>query len=480
MASGPLEVSKINPRYFSVKNSKGIIYLTGSHVNNNFHDGLGFGKNCSKEQEEFNFDEYLAFLEEHKHNFIRLWRWEQFKGYLAFADVHLCMTPQPWLRSGAGSAKDGKAKFDLSKFNPAYFDRLRGRVIAAGKKGMYVSAMLFEGFSLSMTATPDNIEGHPFHSLNNINNVHINSIVDYQVLPLKPEIKELQEAYIRKFVDTLHPLPNVLYEVANESSGTTADSIQMPDGSVFNVPIGNTTEWQYWVINFVKQYEEQMGYDKHPIGMTFQYPVADQGKANDPLWNSPADWISPGFDEGTIPVNSRWRLDPPVNEGKKVIISDTDHYSPMDCDALWAWKSFLRGHNPILYDLGIIMGAKPIDPTIGKPSYNSLEAARYAMGDTLGIANKVNLSEMTPLGELSSTGYVLANPGREYIVLEPNETVDTFTLMLESGDYEVEWFVLKSRQKHTGENLRVDIYKAIFFEKPFQVVSPTVLYLKKK
>ena len=239
---GPLEVSKINPRYFSVKGGKDIIYLTGSHVNNNFHDGLGFGKNCSQEPEQFNFDEYLIFLEEHGHNFIRLWRWEQFKGYLPFADAHLCMTPQPWLRSGPRTAKDGKPRFDLSKFNPEYFNRLRDRVIAAANKGIYVSAMLFEGFSLSMTASPDNIEGHPFHSLNNINNIHINSIVDYQVLPLKPEIRNLQEAYIRKFVDTLHDLPNVLYEVANESSGKKADSIQMPDGSVLNVPIGNTTE----------------------------------------------------------------------------------------------------------------------------------------------------------------------------------------------------------------------------------------------
>ena len=214
--------------------------------------------------------------------------------------------------------------------------------------------------------------------------------------------------------------------------------------------------------------------------MTFQYPVEDQRQANDPLWNSPADWISPGFDEGTIPANSRWRLDPPVNEGKKVIISDTDHYSPMDCDALWAWRSFLRGHNPILYDLGIIMGAKPVDPTIGKPSYDSLESARNAMGDTLRYAHRISLSEMQPMNELSSTGYVLANPGKEYIVLEPNETLDPFTLKLELGDYEVEWFLLTSRQKHKEVNLQVGIYRVMLFEKPFQIASPTVLHLKKK
>ena len=44
------------------------------------------------------------------------------------------------------------------------------------------------------------------------------------------------------------------------------------------------------------------------------------------------------------------------------MLSDTDHYSPFESTALWAWKSFLRGHNPILYDLGIIGGAAPADP----------------------------------------------------------------------------------------------------------------------
>ena len=71
----------------------------------------------------------------------------------------------------------------------------------------------------------------------------------------------------------------------------------MPDGMAIDTPIGDTTQWQYWVIDMVKDYERSRGYDPHPIGMTFLYPVADQHAANDPLWASPAEWISPGFDD---------------------------------------------------------------------------------------------------------------------------------------------------------------------------------------
>src|SRR5687767_7166608 len=135
-AVGPLVVSDVNPRYFTVRSDGGIdqraVYLTGSHIWNNFHDGMGPGPDCSDAPEQVDFGAYLQFLREHGHNFIRLWRWEQFKSQAAGSSYHLCMTPQPWLRTGPGTAKDGKPKFELDRFDPAYFDRLRSRVSAAG------------------------------------------------------------------------------------------------------------------------------------------------------------------------------------------------------------------------------------------------------------------------------------------------------------------------------------------------------------
>ena len=92
----------------------------------------------SRDPELFDFETYLDFLSERGHNFIRLWRWEQFQGYLLPAEVHFCMRPQPWPRTGPGSAKDGKPKFDLSAFDDGYFDRLRSRV-AAGQHGAFMS-----------------------------------------------------------------------------------------------------------------------------------------------------------------------------------------------------------------------------------------------------------------------------------------------------------------------------------------------------
>ena len=490
-ARGPLVVSATNPRYFAVRDGdvERAVYLTGSHIWNNFHDGLGPGGECSGAPEQNDYNAYLDFLHDHGHNFIRLWRWEQFKSQAAGGAFHLCMTPQPWPRTGPGAAHDGKPKFDLEYFDEAYFERLRGRVIAAGNRGIYVGVMFFEGWALHLSPSPDNVKGHPFHAANNINGIGITSIVDYQVWPLDPRVQALQEGYIRKVIDTVHDLPNVLYEVANESSGDghlDEQMIQML--GLTNAPDGDSTEWQYWVINFVKRYEQLMEYDRHPIGMTMQYPVAEQTKVNHPLYESPADWISPGYDDeifaqGGHPMApnsppSRWYADPPASDGRKVIITDTDHYAPGKGDALWAWKSFLRGQHPILMDFGITDIVNPPPASPGLPSYESFEPARYAMGDTLSFAQRMQLIDMTPRNDIASTTFALANPGHEYLILQPDDSADRFTVDLAAGTYAAEWFSVNGRQSRDGGIVAVKRDERRSFTPPFEASGPAVLYLK--
>ena len=493
--TGPLAVSTTNPRYFTPTagdRAGQAVYLTGSHIWSNFHDGMGPGAEGPPEPERFDYEGYVRFLTERGHNFIRLWRWEQFRSQAAGGNFHLNMTPQPWARSGPGNAKDGKPKFDLDRLDQAYFDRLRERVVMAGDAGIYVGVMLFDGFALHLSPPPDHIEGHPFHTLNNVNGISVTSINDLQVLPLDPRIEAVQEAYITKVVDTLHDLPNVLWEVANESSGGGATSeefaqyLGMPEPPSW----GDSTDWQYWVIDVVKRHESARGYAAHPIGMTMQVPVADQTRVNEPLLHSKAEWISPGYDdeiftEGRHPMApgsppTRWFADPPPAEGATVVISDTAHYS-QGGDAMWAWKTFLRGHHPILMDYGLIGGLEPTGesgPEAGVPPFEFYEPARLAMGDTRRFAERVNLVAMEPQVDLSSTRFALANPGAEYLVLEPDGAGEPFTVRLEPGTYLLEWFSVASRETQEGDSVAVDAAQPVTFTSPF-ADGPAVLYLKR-
>ena len=315
------------------------------------------------------------------------------------------MTPFPWPRTGAGLANDGKPKFDLSQFSQAYFDRLRSRVEEAGDRGVYTSVMLFEGWHLSGLPWGQ----HPFDSNNNINGINGDANGNGNGHEIHsgtiPAVTAIQEAYVRKVVDTLNDLDNVLYEIANESGSFS-------------------TNWQYGMIDMLKVYQDGKP-KQHPVGMTFQ---AFSGSTHSTLLNSPADWISPGQSSG-----GDWLNSPPVADGLKVIITDSDHIAALNVGHDWIWKSFSRGLNPILMD--DLSGFFDGHPTL--EAGQEEEDARLAMGFTLSYAQKMDLAQMIPRTSLCTTNYCLADPGSEYLVYQPGS--GAFDVTLETDTYEVEW-----------------------------------------
>jgi hypothetical protein len=85
------------------------------------------------------FVDYLDVLQSYQHNLIRLWVADTAWSPITQSPIE----PQPHVRTGPGKAADGELRFDLARLNQAYFDQLRGRVIAARERGMYVAVMLF-------------------------------------------------------------------------------------------------------------------------------------------------------------------------------------------------------------------------------------------------------------------------------------------------------------------------------------------------
>lgn len=381
-ARGPLRVHPTNPRYFADATGR-LVYLTGAHTWPNLVD-----QGLDDPAKEFDFDGYLEFLTRHGHNFIRLWTWESTACDIDEGGrrMHYHATPQPWVRSGPDKALDGKPRFDLTRFNPDYFDRLRSRVQSAGERGIYVSVMLFEGWA--MQHAHGAYEGHPFHPANNIQEVKGDADGDGKGLEIhtltNPSTLKFQEAYVRHVLDTVNDLDNVLYEISNENHPPS-------------------TDWQYHFIRFIRAEEARRGH-VHPIGMTFQY----KGGSNQTLFDSPADWISPNPDGG-------YRDDPPAADGRKVILNDTDHLWGIGGSPDWVWKSFLRGHNVLFMDPydGITFGA-------GEPT--KWEPIRRALGQTRVWAERIQLATMTPQPDLASTGYCLADvrgPRPELLVYVP-------------------------------------------------------------
>ncbi len=137
---GVLRHNPTNPRYFTDDTGKAI-YLTGSHTWATWVDIR------LENDPPFNWLGFLDMAQQHGHNFMRLWSWDHPK-FAPWTDDVVYFDPMPYLRTGPGLANDGLPKFDLTQFNPVYFETLRQRVIEAGKRSLYLAVMLFEGWCL--------------------------------------------------------------------------------------------------------------------------------------------------------------------------------------------------------------------------------------------------------------------------------------------------------------------------------------------
>ena len=374
---GPLRVSRENPRYFADASGK-IVVLAGSHTWTVLQD-IGDENPPSA----LDYQEFLDFLTTHGHNFFRLWVWEQARWISSDPRDGLRFAPPIFQRPGPGMALDGFPKFDLTQFNDSFFDRLASRTEQAAQRGIYVSVMLFNGWSVAKVKNPTQRgpnpwKGHPFHRQNNINGIDGDQDLDdsgeesHELVVA--EITELQDAYVRKVIDTVNHLDNVLYEISNESHNASA-------------------QWQSRMVAYIRSHQSGKP-NQHPIGMTVEYPDG----SNSRLFESTADWISP-----------KGSLDPrPPSDGSKVILADTDHLCGVCGDRSWAWRSFLAGENPIF-----------MDPYDDEPIWQSL---RSNLGFILQVSRRLNMVQSVPKPQLANTGSCLADtigPAYSYVVHVP-------------------------------------------------------------
>jgi hypothetical protein len=461
-ARGPLYVCPRNPRYFTDGSGRAIL-LTGSHTWTTLQD---WGVDTVQ---TFDFASYLDFLERYHHNFIRMWAWEQAEGG-CWTDERVVWQPLPYVRSGPGLAQDGKPKFDLDTWNPEYFERLRSRVVAAGRRGVYVSVMLFQGFSLNRPPDPGEAwRGHPLNPLNNLTgegpeypNIDQDGLPSLHSLA-KDRVLERQHAYVRKVIETVNDLDNVLYEIINE---------------------GGTTDWQYHLIDFVHQTEASMA-KQHPVGMTNR---SGPPQHNAVLFSSPAEWVSPAPEPrwDDLDLLEDYKDNPPANDGRKVVLSDTDHLWGHGGSYRWVWKSVLRGLNPIFMDPyspvpGRLCAAYAWTTSMGEldkntPDYPDWEPLRSSMGYARRYAERMDLAASSPRSELVSTRYCLAHPGHEYLVYLPEGGSVTVNLVDAPGEYQVEWFIPLLGRTYRASPVSGGDYRRL--RAPF--TGDVVLYLEKQ
>jgi hypothetical protein len=158
---------------------------------------------------------------------------------------------QPFARSGQGAAWDGLSRYDLTKYNHWYFDRLHEFAELARQKGLVlVDEMYFQHNILEAGA---HWVDSPWRPTNNINGTRFTEPVPFTGDTMKmaaefynladPAYRALHRAYIRQCLSNLADEPNVIHTLTAENSG----------------PLNFM---QFW-LDVVAEWEHETG--KHPL-----------------------------------------------------------------------------------------------------------------------------------------------------------------------------------------------------------------------
>jgi hypothetical protein len=367
--------------YFATANGKAV-YLAGNHTWTNGLDYQNSGP--------FNFASYLNMLQTEGANLTRLWTWGETVGIHNNAGK---VTSQlPFLRSTTPGEGDGGNRFDLTHFNQAYFDALLSHVQAAGAKGIYTSVMLF--FDADPDGVYQNWKTDYWNGANNINGT-TTSIIQVEQ-GTNAETLALQEAYVAKVLDTLHGQSNLLFEVANE-----------PHNDL------QTVAWENTIVNFVHSYEQQHGYDRHPVGITANYSSGSSAQITPNISTTNADWFSPSW--------QGYQSNPPAATGNKVVIVDTNHVFGIGGDFSWVWQQFTRGYNVLsMDDLRGTGVSGTLNLSLTAAQFAQETSARLGITETRQVAQMVDMTTMKPSNALASTGYALADDSKgDYVVFSP-------------------------------------------------------------
>jgi Protein of unknown function (DUF4038)/Putative collagen-binding domain of a collagenase len=452
----PLRAAPNNPNYFADGTGKAV-YLTGSHTWNDFQDWGTDGF-----PQPFDFEAYVKMLVAHHHNFTLLWQTELpvFRGLptQGNASPDFFVTPQPWPRTGPGNASDGKLKFDLAKFNQGYFERLRDRVRQLNAAGIYAGVYLFSGeWLLRFRFSGD---GYPLTGSNNVNGIDDGGGTRSATMSAPNAITDIQDAYVRKLIDTLNDLPNVLWIVSQEA----------PPGSAW---------WNSHLISLTRAHEAAKPL-QHPIGYGV---LADDNDAT--ILNSDADWIAPAA-----------RISPTTSCGSghpacKVNINDSDHsYFGMWNDSAqvnrnYFWINFTQGNQTLFMDPYVVFYPREKRNLCPSPVHGISPApdprwdnVRDNMGYIRGYADRLKLAAMTPRRDLSSTKHALASTiadRPELLVYAQSGGTFTVNLSGVDGVLAVEWMEPATGAKTPGGPVSGGATST--FTPPFN--GDAVLYLRR-
>lgn len=209
----PLALHPDNPHYFLFRGQPTVLITSGEHYG-------------AVVNQDFDYRKYLDALAADKLNLTRTFSGAYVEPQGAFNIAKNTLAPAagrflaPWARSDEPGYPGGGPKFDLERWDEAYFARLKDFVAHASKVGVVVELNLFCPMYEEMQWKLS-----PMNPANNVQGVGPSDRTHVYTLDKHQGLLAVQEELTKKIVGELAEFDNVYYEICNEPyfGGVTLD-----------------------------------------------------------------------------------------------------------------------------------------------------------------------------------------------------------------------------------------------------------------
>jgi hypothetical protein len=431
-AADPIRPHPDNPRYFLFRGKPTLLITSAEH----------YGAILN---EDFDWKKYLDTLARDGMNYTRIFTGSYVEVPGNFGITRNTLAPKagrflaPWMRSDQPGYRMGGNRFDLSRFNPAYFEKLKAFAAAAAERAIVVEVTLF-----CSTYSGVQWEAHPFHPANNINKTRLR---DWKKLntPENAGLLAVQEALTRRIVGELAPFDNVFYELQNEPWADAPVVVEAVNPYIRGAAQrqwpnsvdragARSLEFQRLAAGWIRDEESKLGV-RHMVAQN---------------WSNFKDSV-PALDDGVDMVNFHYAFPEAVvwNLALRMPIGydETGFIGFVDADyRAQAWRFMLAGgalFNNLDYSFspGLEDGSdfQPDSPGGGGPA---LRRQLKLLADFMG---RLPFLEMGPDQTLvahspGALSQALSRPGQVYALHLKGQGPVPLKLQLPAGSYLISWF----------------------------------------
>jgi hypothetical protein len=427
----PVRVHSANPHYFEFR-GKPILLVTSAE-----HYGAVVNG-------DFDYVAYLDKLKAYGLNYTRIYPGFLFEPMGKFIKGNsLGVRPTslvlPWARSDKPGYSLGGNLFDLDRWNPAFFRRLKDFIAKAGERGIVVEICFYNA------QYGDTWPMSPLYFENNVQGEGKCDFEDAQTLK-HADLVRREDDYVRKITQEVNEFDNVILEICDEPYLT-------------GTPIDLAGAWIAHSIEIVRDAEKPLP-KKHLLAQQIEGPRG-----------GPCDFTAhPGVD--VIVTQYVWEsaeeqmggmkgLDYEYGKNKPIELNETNYYpvwyrgDKLASSRAEAWEFIVGGGAGFNQLNGLF--------TVRDPAGNTEENHKLLDGlkNLLAFMDSFDYVNMRPSRDFVRAGVPLntfmrglSQPGKQYAlyhhhsklapdtssyIVQPGDYQESFTLDLPAGSYRLDW-----------------------------------------